>query len=276
MFTHRHRFLLTTLLIALMAVTGCGSDEGNNETVETAPAPEAAHQHAPVPASVPGAFISGTIVETMNSGGYSYVLLDTGSSRVWVAGPQVEGLAVDQKVSCPDGMEMKDFRANSLDRTFASILFVGAINTGDQPAAAANPHGGGMGGMGGMPGMSPKGGSEVNANAIVAKAAVEKMASPDGGYNIADIYAKSGELGGKTVKVRGQVVKFSPRIMGTNWVHIQDGSGDAATSDLTVTTDATVAPGDVVLVEGVLAVDKDFGAGYKYHVIVEKAAVTKE
>ncbi len=64
--------------------------------------------------------------------------------------------------------------------------------------------------------------------------------------------------------------------MGTNWVHIQDGSGSGPTADLTVTTSAVVAAGDMVTVEGNLTVNKDFGAGYKYDAIIEGATVTKE
>lgn len=79
----------------------------------------------------------------------------------------------------------------------------------------------------------------------------------------------------KEVVVRGKVVKFLAGIMGRNWIHLQDGTGDAGTNDLTVTTEQTAAAGDVVAIKGTLAVDKDFGAGYRYAVIVEKASVTK-
>jgi hypothetical protein len=61
--------------------------------------------------------------------------------------------------------------------------------------------------------------------------------------------------------------------MDTNWLHLQDGSGAAGTSDLAVTTDATAKVGDVVTVTGTLALDKDFGAGYKYALIIENAKV---
>ena len=80
----------------------------------------------------------------------------------------------------------------------------------------------------------------------------------------------------KTVKLRGKVVKFVAQIMGTNWLHVQDGSGEGGTADLTVTTDAMVKVGDVVEIEGPLTVNKDFGAGYKYAAIIEKATVTKK
>ena len=261
----RTTLLLIVLSLSALLLAGCG-----NGTKEEAALPaaddHAGHDHAAeAPAAMPAsnAFISGAIVETMNSGGYSYALLDTGDNRVWVAGPQVAGLEVGMKVSTPDGMEMRDFQAKSLDRTFASIFFVGAIEPegahdhADQ--TASNPHGG----MGG-------------SNSKVEQAPVADVAKLEGGHTVADIYGQAASLGGQTVKLRGQVVKFTPNIMGTNWVHIQDGTGEAETSDLTVTTANTVSVGDIVIVEGPLSVDKDFGAGYKYHVIIEDASVTKE
>ena len=97
-----------------------------------------------------------------------------------------------------------------------------------------------------------------------------------GGHTVGDIHAKKAELNGKPVKVRGKVVKFSPQIMGKNWIHIQDGTGDAGANDLTVTTDVTANTGDTVLISGTLSLDKDFGYGYAYGVIIEDADVTVE
>ena len=97
-----------------------------------------------------------------------------------------------------------------------------------------------------------------------------------GGHTVGDIHAKKAELNGKPVKVRGKVVKFSPQIMGKNWIHIQDGTGDAGANDLTVTTGVSANTGDTVLISGTLTLDKDFGYGYAYDVIVEDAEVTVE
>ena len=76
--------------------------------------------------------------------------------------------------------------------------------------------------------------------------------------------------------MRGKVVKVNNGIMDRNWVHLQDGSGSAKakTNDLTVTTGAVLAVGDVVMMKGVLATSKDFGAGYAYDAILEQATVT--
>ena len=84
------------------------------------------------------------------------------------------------------------------------------------------------------------------------------------------------ELSGKTVSVRGKVVKFSPKIMGKNWVHLKDGTGESGSDDLTITTAASVKVGDTVLVRGVVATDKDFGFGYRYELLVEDASITVE
>jgi hypothetical protein len=104
---------------------------------------------------------------------------------------------------------------------------------------------------------------------------VKPIAPPAGGSSIADVWAKRVALAGKTVTLNGTVVKFNGGILGRNWLHVQDGSGKAAdgTHDITVTTDAAAKVGDVITVTGKVAVDKDFGAGYAYKVIVEEAKI---
>jgi hypothetical protein len=96
-------------------------------------------------------------------------------------------------------------------------------------------------------------------------------------YTVEQCFAEAAQLDGKRVQVRGKAVKFSPEIMGRNWIHLQDGSGSAMknTHDLVVTTSETVDKDAVIVVEGVLAKDKDFGAGYRYHTIIENAKIIK-
>jgi hypothetical protein len=110
-----------------------------------------------------------------------------------------------------------------------------------------------------------------------AKVDVSSIAKAEGGKTIAELYAEKDQLAGKTVTVRGKVVKANAHIMGKSWVHIRDGSGDEKTNDLTVTTtgDAPTV-GSTVLVTGTLAVNKDYGMGYQYPVIVEDATLKVE
>jgi len=258
-------------VVLVIAMAGCGD---NKETAESAPAATA----SAAPAANPNIW-RGEVLETMNSGGYTYVYFDTGSEKIWAAGPEAE-VAVGQEIVTDKGMAMSQFNAKSLDRTFEVIYFVGSIMDAGAAdlAGETKPHdhpssdhptsdSGASGGMG----MGSGGG-----HGVVEQTEVKDVTKAADGYTIEEIYTQSAALSGQPVKVRGQVVKFTANIMGTNWVHIQDGTGSGPTADLTVTTSAVVAAGDMVTVEGSLTVNKDFGAGYKYDAIIEGATVTKE
>jgi hypothetical protein len=106
---------------------------------------------------------------------------------------------------------------------------------------------------------------------------VSGIAKAEGGKTVAEVFADKDSLAGKPVTLRGKVVKSNVGIMGKNWIHVRDGSGSDGSNDLTVTT-TTAQPnvGDTVLITGPLVLNKDFGMGYQYDVIVEDAQVTIE
>jgi len=92
---------------------------------------------------------------------------------------------------------------------------------------------------------------------------------------VAEISTKGAELKDKPVLIRGQVVKYTPNVLGKNWIHLQDGSGKAAdkSNDILVTTTEQAKVGDVLTVKGVVRTNKDFGAGYAYKVLIEEASL---
>jgi hypothetical protein len=94
---------------------------------------------------------------------------------------------------------------------------------------------------------------------------------------VAELFEKRSELDNKEVVLKGNVVKATAQIMGKNWLHIQDGTGDSqkGTNDMVVTTMDLPSVGDTVTIKGVLFSDKDFGSGYRYDAIIEQAQVTK-
>jgi hypothetical protein len=211
---------------------------------------------------------TGKVVETMNSGGYTYLQVDDGSKKIWAAAPQF-AVAVGDTVIVPEGMPMRDFQSKTLGKTFDVVYFVQAVQiVGGQgakgPVAAA--HGATDHGI-------PGHGMVASTPAAVDLSNIKKA---DGGQTIAELFAKKAALVGKDVAVRGRVVKYTPNVMGKNWIHIQDGSGSTGTNDLTVTTSTDAAVGKLVLVRGKLGGDKDFGFGYKYDILIEDATVTVE
>lgn len=100
-----------------------------------------------------------------------------------------------------------------------------------------------------------------------------KIDPTPGGIKIAELLANKEKYAGQTVRVKGKSVKVNNMIMDRNWIHIQDGSVEG--EDLTVTTTDNVTVGDMVVFEGVITLNKDFGSGYKYDIIMENAKVIK-
>ena len=80
-------------------------------------------------------------------------------------------------------------------------------------------------------------------------------------------------LVGQTINAQGKVVKVNNGIMGRNFVHVQDGTGDASNNNLIVTSKQTANVGDEVSVSGVVAVNRDFGSGYSYPLLLEEATI---
>lgn len=97
----------------------------------------------------------------------------------------------------------------------------------------------------------------------------------EGCITIAKLMEGKKSFAGNSVKIKGIVTKFNPSIMGKNWVHIQDGTEFEGGFDLTITTDGLVAVGETVTFEGKIALDKDFGYGYTYAILLEEAKVVK-
>ncbi|MFA5807821.1 MAG: hypothetical protein WC978_05565 [bacterium] len=149
---------------------------------------------------------------------------------------------------------------NRFGKWVALCFSIGALAAGGDALAFGNAASGGSEG--------PK------APATSEPVKVEKAKGADA-YTVSETYEKAAKLDKKTVVVRGKVVKVSKGIMGKNWVHLRDGSGDSGkgTNNLVVTTQDVPKVGDVVTAKGTLYKDKDFGAGYLYKVIVEEATV---
>ena len=250
---------IATLSLATLVVA-C-SERSPSVVNEEAPA-NAADAHGPsgtAGAAASAAGLQGSVLETFEGGGYTYARIAAGSDEVWVAAPPVQ-IAVGDEVEVRGSMVMNDFYSPTLDRTFDEVHFASAIVPAGQAAASGMPAGHGM----------P---AAASAETPSDAAPVEKAA---GGVTVEEVFQDRAELVGTEIVLRGNVVKFNGGILGKNWLHLRDGSGGAGTNDLTITTDATCAVGDTVLVRGTLVADRDFGAGYVYDLIVEDAQVSVE
>ncbi len=263
-------FLIALLSMSAVFLVSCQNAKESKKTEpkaeKTASAAVKVEKNADATQSPADSALKGKVVETMNSGGYTYALLDRNGVKTWVAIPETK-IKVGEVVTFQPGAEILNFRSRTLNREFKRIIFSGGLLS---PNAGANSTSMSMGMY------SPHGGMTAPVT-FTGDVHVKKATGPNA-YTVAELYEKAASLDRKKVKVRGRVVKVLPNIMGKNWIHIQDGSGDPAksTNDLVVTSQDLPSVGDVVTVSGTLYKDKDFGAGYKYRVIVEEANVVRK
>ena len=244
-------------LTAALLLTQVGCAESGQEPVADNPA---------LATPVPEGMVRGTVAETMNAGAYTYVFLETDQDKRWVAVPKSDVLVGDV-VQTGQGMPMTNFESKTLNRTFDIVYFSGGLQnltapapTAEQPAAAMPP---------GHPSTDP---SAEPADTVT------KVAELIEGQNIAYLYANKDTLAGQQISLRGKVVKYNEGILGTNFIHIQDGSGDVAdgSNDLTVTSQGTTALGETMVFTGTIILNKDFGAGYSFPVLMEDADLETE
>ncbi len=267
----KYHILLVAVLLLPVLAGGCKRNSGQSNSTDLPDAADVSESEAG--GGMGGGMADmggsqevtvGAVVETMNAGSYTYVQIDTGSEKIWAAAPVCK-VKVGDKLGVSTAMPMRNFESKTLNRVFEVVYFVGGFEKPDGSALAKSGHGAAA---------QPSAGHTSGG----ASADVGTVERAEGGKTIAEIHAEKNALKGKEIKLRGKVTKYNANILGKNWLHIQDGSGDAAakTHDLTITTSATVKKGDIVLVTGKLQLDKDFGAGYKYAIIIEDAKIVVE
>lgn len=203
--------------------------------------------------------VTGKVVETMTGGDYTYVNLEKDGIKVWAAFPKMT-VSVGQEISSTGCMPMMDFQSKALNRTFDKIMFCNKVLTTTEAELLK----------------MKSTGSNVAVPVSSEKIVIEE-AKGENVYTVAECYAQNVELDKKSVTVKGKVMKVSGGIMGRNWIHLQDGTGEASrkTNDLVVTSKERPKVGDVITISGTLFRNKDFGSGYKYNVIVEGATIKK-
>ncbi len=204
------------------------------------------------PASL-AATVNGQVLEVKDVQSYTYLRLKTKDGETWAAVNKTP-VSKGAQVTLDNVMVMHDFKSQTLNKTFPTILF---------------------GTLAGAPGSSTGMGSASTGQTKPAADVHVDKARGANAYTVAEIIAKSSELKDKPVLVRGKVVKYNPEIMKRNWVHVRDGSGSdaAGTNDLLVTTANQTRVGDVVTAKGIVRINKDFGAGYAYKVLIENATL---
>jgi len=191
------------------------------------------------------------VEEVLNTDRYSYLNVTENGEKFWIAIPRME-VEIGDTYHYTDGLLKQNFESKEFNRVFETIYLVSDIHShsGDSGTPVSQSAGDQGSSSGGSVNVTPA----------------------EGSIQLSELFSDREKYKDKTVQVTGKCVKVNSMIMGRNWVHIQDGSGDGL--DLTITTTENVQLNDVVSFEGVITLNKDFGAGYQYDIIMENA-ITK-
>lgn len=198
------------------------------------------------------------VQEALHAGTYTYLRLLSDNKEFWAA---ISARPVDtgKTYFYKESILMMDFRSKQLERTFDTIMFIDSFYDADHPGMDASKP------------SSPRDHTSTNK---------EENLSVDHSEDeipLGELFRGKENYNGETIVVKGKVVKISKNIMDRNWIHIQDGSSYKNEFDLTITHYGTIdfKLNDIVTFRGIITLDKDFGAGYVYSVILENAEVIK-
>lgn len=196
-----------------------------------------------------------TVKEILPTSKYVYLLVEEEGQEFWISTLKFE-VNVGEVYFYRDGLLKNNFHSTEHNRTFEKLYLVSQLVKAD--------HGNNDGGMqeGGAANHGQESGNAQPKNVVVP-----------GSVRIADLVANAKKYEGKDIQISGVITKVNARIMSRNWLHIKDGSKDDY--DLVVTTSEGIPEGHTVTMKGKVSLNKDFGAGYKYELIVEDAQLVK-
>jgi len=206
---------------------------------------------------------AGTVVETMDSAGYTYVLLEDGR---WIAGKQLQ-VSPGELVRFEQAVEMGQFHSRSLNRTFEQIAFSQTLEVVNPKIRSDHADSTAMAIVGEQLG--------ITKSTAMVTPEVGEVTPLEGGKTIGSVRTDYQQLNGQEIALRARVMKVSKNVLGKNWITLKDGTGAAPADKLLATSAELVEIGDLVIAKGIVKTDIDLGSGYKYDVVLEETTFTK-
>lgn len=177
------------------------------------------------------------ILEHIPGKRYSYAKVKSGTTSYWIA-TMLGDFQVGKSYYYTEGLEKTGYQSTELNRTFDRIILVTQLFSTSDSAPV----------------------SSSNQGPVELKS---------GSKTIKEIVGKATQFSNRTVQVTARVIKVNAGIMGRNWYHLQDGTLNGY--DFVATSTEEFPIGHVVTFKGTLILNKDFGAGYSYEILLENA-----
>ena len=196
-----------------------------------------------------------SVKEILQGGNYTFLLVIENKEEYWMAVSKTD-TKVKDILYYKNALLMRDFESKELNKVFDKILFVDNISHSPQLLKSIS-----------------KDTLDQKKKKNISEKSDIKVDPAPGGITIGELFKNKADYANKTVVIRGQVVKINKNIMDRNWVHLRDGTSHEGKSDLTFTSLEEVNVGDVITFKGTVALEKEYGAGYNYPIVVESATL---
>jgi hypothetical protein len=197
------------------------------------------------------------VQEVLPTSKYVYMNVTEAGEQFWIAAPKQE-ITVGATYFYRGGLLKTNFESKEHNRVFDRVFLVTNL--------VPEKHGDHS---------NPLAGDATRSQKLSIKEDIpthtEAIIEHKGSVKIAELLKNPKQYQGKTVQLTGKVIKVNPNIMKRNWIHLQDGSQDSF--DLVITSNSFVPEGSIVTMKGEVSLNRDFGAGYKYDLIIENGEI---
>ncbi len=199
------------------------------------------------------------VKEAIQTPTYTYLNVSEGDKNFWIAVNSKE-VKVGETYFYVGGLLKENFESKELNKTFDELYLIGNLvsaNHGNQLSSN-----------------DAKNEDLGTVKESVSNSVKTNIVRQNGSVKISEIVNNPKKHEGQTVQIDGECTKINIGIMGKNWIHLKDGSKDDY--DLVITSNDIVSVGSVVTIKGDVVLNKDFGAGYKYDLILENGVIVKK
>lgn len=194
--------------------------------------------------------------EILPTANYTYLNVTEGEKVFWIAVSSTDAKIGDTYFYV-GGLLKNNFESKALNKVFDELYLIGNLvssNHGNEVDSAGTDN--------------------MEVNTLATSSEKIKITRQKGSIKISEIVNNPKKYEGQTVQIDGECTKINLGIMGKNWIHLEDGSQDDF--DLVITSDEMVDVGSVVTIKAEVVLNKDFGAGYKYDLILENGVIVKK
>lgn len=184
------------------------------------------------------------VLEVLPTDKYVYLKVNEGPDEYWIATGK-QAVHVGSKYFYREGLLKTNFESKEYNRVFDKVYLVSKL----------------------VPENHAK-------ETVTSRPTSKNITKAQGSMTIKDFVEQASSLNGKEVQLTGECTKLNANIMGRNWIHLKDGTMDDY--DLVITSDQAIPEGHIVTLKGTVGLNRDFGSGYNYDILIENASIARE